>query len=464
MQHWNPMRAAGDRRRWLPLALFACMAQGLAGGALAGPPSTDGADATTVYHGATLIDGTGAPLRRGLSIVVRDGRIAGVVPDATAPAGERVDMGGLYVLPGLIDTHVHLATPPDAARAKTQLRRQLYSGITAVRSMADDLRSVAELSRQSLVGEIPAPDIVYAALMAGPGFFDDPRTLAVTRGGVPGRTPWMQAIDADTDLVLAVAMARGTGASGIKIYADLPSDTLARIVAEAHRQGIPVWAHAAVFPATPLDGVRAGVDVVSHSCPLAYEVSPVKPQSYREWTAVDEAVFGDGMPAAMRDLFAEMAAAGIVLDATNRVHVEHAEGYRQDPTGRPPRCSAELTWRLTRQAHLQGVAVAAGTDGETGADAPFPALHEELEMLAGPVGMAPADVLAAATRVAARALGQDGEMGTIEAGKRANLLFVRGNPLEDVANLRNVVLTVKAGRAYPRAEYLPGGEEGGGPD
>src|SRR5690554_5758341 len=164
MQHWNPLRAAGDRRRWLPLALFACMAQGLAGGALAGPSSTDGADATTVYHGATLIDGTGAPPRQGLSIVVRDGRIAGVEPDATAPAGERVDMGGLYVLPKLINTHVHLATPPDAARAKTQLRRQLYSGITAVRSMADDLRSVAELSRQSLVGEIPAPDIVYAAL------------------------------------------------------------------------------------------------------------------------------------------------------------------------------------------------------------------------------------------------------------------------------------------------------------
>lgn len=407
----------------------------------------------TIYRGATLIDGTGAPPRSGLSIVVQEGRIAAVVPDGAGPAGEQVDMHGLHVLPGLIDTHVHLATPPDAGRARAQLRRQLYSGVTAVRSMADDLRSVAELSRQSLTGEIPAPDIFYAALMAGPDFFDDPRTIAVTRGRAPGEAPWMQAIDAETDMALAVAMARGTGAAGIKVYADLSAELISRIAAEAHRQGIPVWAHSAVFPATPLDGVRAGVDVVSHGCSLGYQASAEKPDSYDEWTAVDEEAFSDGMPRIMLDLFAEMADRDVVLDATNRVHVEHVARYRANPSGRPPRCSVGLTYRLTQQAYLQGVPIAAGTDGETAVDALFPALHEELDLLAGPVGMASADVIAAATRVAARALGQQAEMGTIEVGKRANLLFVRGNPLEDLQNLRNVVLTVKAGRGYPRGEF-----------
>lgn len=410
-------------------------------------------EAPTIYHGATLIDGTGAEAREGWSIVVRGERIESVVPDAQAPAGERVDMSGLYVLPGLIDTHVHLATPPNAERARGQLERQLYSGITAVRSMADDLRSVAELSRQSLTGEIAAPDIIYAALMAGPGFFDDPRTIAVTRGGIPGRTPWMQAIDEDTDLALAVAMARGTSASGIKIYADLPGSLVRAIVEEAHRQGVPVWAHAAVFPATPLDGVQAGVDVVSHSCSLGYQVSAHMPQTYSEWTSVDEEAFADDMPEAMVALFDEMVARGTVLDATNRVHVEHVAQYSRNAAGRPPRCGNELTYRLTRQAWLQGVPITAGTDGETPPDAPYPALHEELEMLAGPVGMPAADVIAAATRVAAGALGQAVDMGTIEAGKRANLVFVREDPLQDVANLRSVVLTVKSGRAYPRDDY-----------
>lgn len=449
-------RIAGRSRKAITACVLAISGAISLTGAAWGPPQ---AETVTVYHGATLIDGTGAAPRPGMSVVVQGSHIAGVMPDAEAPEGIRIDMAGLHVLPGLIDAHVHLATPPDAARARRLLRRQLYSGVTAVRSMADDVRSVAELSRQAATGEIPAPDIVYAALMAGPGFFDDPRTIAVTRGGVPGQTPWMQAIDTDTDLVQAVAIARGTGAAGIKVYADLPADTLARIVAEAHRQGVPVWAHAAVFPALPMDGVQAGVDVVSHSCPMAYQASARPPNDYAEWTAVEENAFADGVPLILTELLARMAEQGTVLDATVRVHVEHATRYAQDSSGRPPRCSAELTYLLTREAYLQGVPIAAGTDGETAPEADFPALHEELEMLAGPVGMAPMDVLVSATRNAARALGHEQEMGTVEVGKRANLVFVHGDPLERVHNLRNVVLTVKAGRSYPRADFIQTAEE-----
>ena len=68
-----------------------------------------------------------------------------------------------------------------------------------------------------MVGEIAGPDIYYAALMAGPGFFSDQRAAQVSAGGVPGHVPWMQAITDDTDLRLAVAQARGTYASAIKL-------------------------------------------------------------------------------------------------------------------------------------------------------------------------------------------------------------------------------------------------------
>src|SRR3546814_2393342 len=74
------------------------------------------------------------------------------------------------------------------------------------------------------------------ALMAGPPFFADPRVLSVSRGFAPGTAPWMQAIDADTDLRTAVTLARGTSATAIKIYADLPAERVAAITAEAHRQ------------------------------------------------------------------------------------------------------------------------------------------------------------------------------------------------------------------------------------
>ena len=236
------------------------------------------AQAQTVYRNATLIDGTGAKAQPGMSLLVRGERIERVWKEGSiafklSPDTKVVDATGLYVLPGLINTHEHLATPPNRRYAEAQMKRDLYGGITVVRDMADDLRQVADLARASRVGEIPGPDIYYAALMAGPEFFEDPRTRAVSAGMTPGKTPWMQAIGPDTDLVQAVAMARGTAASAIKIYADLPGETVKAITAEAHRQGIPVWAHAAVFPASPAQVLDAGVDVVSHVCMLAYQAS-----------------------------------------------------------------------------------------------------------------------------------------------------------------------------------------------
>jgi imidazolonepropionase-like amidohydrolase len=432
--------------------MLGCLLLVLSASALAGAPPR------TVYRNAVLIDGTGAAARAGTSIVVEGERIVAVRPDAgiDAKGATVVDLHGQYVVPGLIDTHVHLATPPDAAQARRDLRRQLYGGVTAVRSMADDLRSVGELAREALVGEIPAPDIEYAALMAGPGFFKDPRTIAVTAGKVPGRTPWMQAVDDDTDLVLAVAMARGTSASGIKLYADMPGPLLAKITAEAHRQGIPTWAHAAVFPAMPVDNVDAGVDVISHSCPIAYEASAHKPASYHERTPVDEAVFAGGMPDPVTALFARMAAHGTILDATNLVYVRHAAEYARDHEGPPPRCSAGLTLRLTAQAFEQGVPISSGTDGDNPPEAPFPSLLDELDLLAGPVGMPPMEVIRAATATAARALDRADDMGTVEPGKLANFVVLAQDPLQDIGHLRSVTETVKRGVRYPRADFVGG--------
>ena len=425
----------------------------------AAPNSTSAAEPKTVaYRGAVLFDGTGAPSRSGLTIITRGERIVAVQPDS-APlpdAAETVDVSGLYVLPGLIDTHVHVATPPDAEAARVQMRRWVYSGVTAVRGMADDLRSVGELARQARVGEVPSPDIYYAALMAGEGFFKDPRTQAVSAGAVAGRTPWMQAITADTDLPLAVAMARGTSATGIKIYADLPADLVARITTEAHRQGVPVWTHAMIYPATPQEVIDAGPDVMSHACILAHQAqAPAdRPVSYASRTPIDRAPFLNGDNPVVQGLLEQMRDKGIVLDATVRVYAEQDRAAAA-PGARQPICSGAMVFALTRQAYRAGVAISAGTDGETPDSDAWPALIEEMALLQNAVGMTPADVLVAATRTAARATHQTGDMGTIEAGKLANLVFVAADPLMDVANLRSLRLTVKRGKAFPRADFQP---------
>jgi cytosine/adenosine deaminase-related metal-dependent hydrolase len=277
----------------------------------------------TIYRGAQLIDGTGSAARPDMAILVDGERIRAIVPDAEADrfvgGNKVVDASGLYAIPGLIDSHVHIATSPNRRYAEALLRRDVYSGVTAVRDMAGDARLLADLSRGALLGEFASPDIYYAALMAGPEFFKDPRTADATRGAVPGRVPWMRAITPSTDLKLAVAEAHGTGATAIKIYADLPADLVRSIAAEAHRQNMLVWAHAAVFPASPQDVIDAGVDVVSHSCLLAYQASEHMPPAYHNRPPVEASKFvGDN--SALDTLFADMIRRGTILDATLYVY------------------------------------------------------------------------------------------------------------------------------------------------
>lgn len=412
------------------------------------------AEKLTVYKGASLIDGTGAPPRPGMSILVKGERIERVWKDGEIafklpPQTVVVDMAGQYALPGLIDSHEHLATPPNRPFAQAHLRRDLYSGVTAIRDMADDLRNVADLARATRIGEIPGPDIYYAALMAGPSFFEDERVQAASLGAKGGEVSWMQAITPQTDLPLAVAQARGIGASAIKIYANLPGEEVARITAEAHRQGVPIWAHAAVFPATPAQVLDAGADVVSHVCMLAYQVSDQIPGQYHKRAAVQEEKFGTSVHPEIAKLLAKMKADGVVLDATVRIY----EAMKGRPT--KPYCSTELAAQITNQALRAGVIISAGTDGFSAPDAPFPALYEELELLVNRAGFTPMQAIVAATRNGALSVRKDPDFGTIEAGKLANLVFTRQDPSKDIGALRSLTLTVKRGQAYPRTDYDP---------
>ena len=399
-----------------------------------------------------------------MTIVVDGAQIRLVAPDADVPAeldagAEVIDCDGQFVIPGLIDSHQHIATPPNRPAAEATLRRLAYGGVTAIRIMADDLRQIADLARATLVGEIPGPDIGYAALMAGPGFFDDPRTWQVSQGETPGLVPWMQAITDETDLPLAVAMARGTHATAIKIYADLPGRTVAAITAEAHRQGLRVWAHAAVFPASPSEVIGAGVDSISHVTMLAYEAAAPLPASYKSKPPVDFDSFGTGDEPQLDSLLAQMRARGTILDATASMWTRERDGSDDSEADAEAearaRSNAELAARLTGLAYRAGVPISAGTDYETGPEQPFPALHSEMAFLAQRCGIPAEQVIRAATLTGARSLGTETSMGTIEAGKLASFVVLARDPLADMANLSSIALVVKRGHRYDRSEYRP---------
>lgn len=432
---------------------------------LAPPPLTAHAQTAAgeaiVYSNATIIDGTGAPPRAGQDMLVRGERIVAIGPHdsltGAAVSGARtVDLGGRFVMPGLIDSHVHMATPPDREQAQAVLRRDLFGGVTAVRDMADDLRSVAELARETRMAEIPGPDIYFAAIMAGRPFFADPRVSAASRGYEPGTAPWMQAIDAHSDLKTAVTLARGTGASAIKIYADLPPELVAGIVREAHRQGIMAWAHSAVFPTRPARVIAAGPDSVSHVCYLAYQVEPVMLAAYEDRTPVNEALLAqNGDDPVMAELYRAMIARKMVLDATGSLFVQFEAIRKAQPGAKPLRCTGAAVTRLTRQAWQAGVEISTGTDHVGEADVRWPEVHDELFFLARDVGMPPLAVIRSATLIGARAAGQEKEMGSLEPGKLANFLVLTQDPSVDIGHIRSIETVVKRGRAYARADYSP---------
>ena len=418
------------------------------------PFAAAGPGQVVLYRDVSLIDGTGGPVRHGMAVLTDGPRITAVAPAdevGDLPGAETVDLQGAYLLPGLIDTHQHLSTPPNREQAETLMRRQVYGGVTAIREMAGDLRQMADLARAALVGEIPGPDIHNAALMAGPGFFDDPRTWQVSQGATPGANPWMQAIDDGTDLQLAVAMARGTGATAVKVYADLEPPLVARITEEAHRQGMRVWAHAAVFPAMPRDVVAAGVDVVSHAHYLAYDIAGDRPVAYREQRAHLADAYERFMAApddAVDGLLDDMRRRGTILDAT-------ASLIARIPSSAPgaAELAPDVMTRLISRARHVGVTVCTGTDYESAPGDAFPSLHDELRFLVDAMGVPAPEVIRAATVAGAAAAGQGDQMGAVRPGMLANLVIVADDPYDDIDHLRTIITTVKRGRRYDRADY-----------
>ena len=433
----------------------------------------------TIFQGPTVIDGTGAPPRADMAIVLDGELITAILPvselteDILANA-DVVDAGDWFAIPGLVESHTHLATEPDRGIAELVMRRQLFGGITTIRDMAGDARSLMELQRASLVKEIDAPDLFFAALMAGPDFFTDPRSSSAAAGETPGAVSWMQSVTDETDLAEAVTLARGSWATGIKAYARIDGDLLAKIAAEAARQGIPVWAHMYVGPAHALEVAQAGVRTMSHVCDIGSAAIP--DDVFREGqeglrSGLVEVDLSDPV---VDSVFGIMRRNGTVLDATLRVTVEVTQermaaidtsgarppeeaedpgGPGDAPPGVDPNCGTADAMALTRRAYEAGVMISTGTDGMSPPDSAFPALYDEIRLLHEDVGMPMMDVLRAASFHGAVAMELEDAIGTLEPGKHGNIVFLREDPLAGAESLRSVELTVKRGTLYYRRDF-----------
>jgi len=405
-----------------------------------------------------VIDGTGAPAKPGMTIAIDGRHIAAIYPDGSqaAPKGAHVeDLSGRFVIPGLIDAHVHLTgAEPDFAHYVPHLRALLQGGVTAVRDMAGDDRLIGYLADEANSDALASPDIYYVALMAGPTFFaEDVRAQQASAGDRLGFAPWMQAISAATDIPLAVAEAKGAGATALKLYANLPASLVTEITAEAHRQGLRVWTHATIFPASPADAVAAGADTLSHSPYLVWAAAPKVPDDYRARAMGDFTHIRPDAPPILA-LFKAMKQRGTILDATLLPFKQEAE---HDP-GKVGAGIMPWSYAVTRLAHQRGVLIDVGTDSSgLAADAngpdlnALPLVHTEMALLVEHCGFTPIEAIRAATQISAAAMGQSAQRGTITPGKRADLVVLNADPTRDIHNTRKIAFVIKNGRIYKKA-------------
>jgi imidazolonepropionase-like amidohydrolase len=151
-------------------------------------------------------------------------------------------------------------------------------------------------------------------------------------------------------------------------------------------------------------------------------------------------------------LFAGMKQRGTILDATLYVYDVMWRVPNAQP---PPYCSLALAEKIAAAAHRAGVAISVGTDAPGDWRNPWPSVDDELSLLVHHAGFSPMEAIVADTRVGAATVGKANEIGTVEPGKLADIVFLAKDPLAGIDNVRAAVMTVKRGVLYRRSGYRP---------
>lgn len=237
------------------------------------------------------------------------------------------------------------------------------------------------------------------------------------------------------------------GATGIKVFGDVPADRLSALVAEAHRAGLRVWSRAVLSPTRPQQVADAGVDGVSHADQLLWAAVPAG-------TVIGDRAERDRLLPGLRPddpavdaVLTTLRERGAVLEPTLLV----MQLGRVRDEGRPGPLEGVPAWAVAaaRMAHALGVPIVAGTDA-LGTETPN--IHAELQLLVSQVGLSPLEAIQAATQHGARVLGLADSVGTVAVGKGADLVVLRADPAADIRNTQTLRYVIRAGQLFEPGE------------
>lgn len=464
---------------------FACLL--LATAALAWQPDRAAADdASIALTGATLMVGDGSPAIANSTIVIAGERIvcAGSAADCTVPDGARViDATGKWITPGVIDAHVHFAQTawvdgrPDVMdlrdihpynRLEANLknnpgrfyRAYLCSGVTGVFDVGGfpwswDRRAGAEHNPN-------APHIAAA----GPLVTHAPRQQMA----LPGELQFVMLADEDGGRE-AVRYMKAFGSDAVKVWFLRPQDgqqdeidaRVRAVGAEAKALGIPLIVHATGLREAKV-ALESGAHLLVHSVDdtivddefiaLAKQAGTVYNPTL---TVVDGynrmfASLRDGTPPPIDD-------PNHCVDADTLAKIASTPGLKDHPAGKAvlARDNSGAEERIAareknlnenlRRVHAAGITVAMGTDAGNPLTLHGPSVYGEMEAMQA-AGLTPSQVLTSATRNSAIAMGRLDDLGTLEAGKFADLLILGADPLADIANMRKLERVMRGGHLH----------------
>ena len=407
-------------------------------------------DVVTVIHAGKLLDKPGNPPRGPSTLIIRNGKIAELLSGhQQGPAGATlIDLKDKFVLPGLIDSHVHLDSdaggnaalieavtdsPARAAyRAAGNAKKTLMAGFTTVRNMGDGTGATLALRDAVAAGELPGPRIIDAgrSISTTSGHMD--ATLSVSEdlhasigqeNLCDGVESCRQAIRKQVRRGVDVIKIATTGGVNSRIGAGLGrqlfDDEVKALVDTAHLYGKKVAVHAHGDDGVNI-ALAAGADSIEHGTMMT-----------------DESI----------KLF---KAAGAYYVPTLSTVNGYLERLAANPNAYPPDVLAKVQWRIgvtgksLAKAYPAGVKIAFGTDAgvsKHGRNA------DEFELMVKH-GMPASAAIQAATMNAATLLGVEKEVGSLEPGKAADVIAVAGDPIADITTLKSVRFVMKDGRVF----------------
>ncbi len=402
--------------------------------------------------GGTLIDGTGHEPIPGSVVVIERGRIVDAGPKSRVkiPGGaQKIDARGKTILPGLWDMHAHFEQVEWGPI-------YLAAGATTVRDCGNEFEFITAVRDAVVNGRGLGPRLLLAGIVDGTG----PLALGVAR------------VDTPEEARMWTDKYHDAGFQQMKIYSSVKLEEVKDVAEEAHRLGMTVTGHVPEG-LNAYQVIEAGQDQINHVSYIADIMTPPLPEGASRLDRANAAANIDLKSPEAQKAIAFLVQHGTVVDPTVALFefftassaklpasiepgVTHVAPELQAILAEagPPTAHTELQEKIVQKdiaiiaaLHHAGVPIVAGTDQTV----PGYSLYREIELYAQ-AGFTPMEAIQAATIVPARVMGLDKELGTVEAGKRADVIILDANPLESIHNIRKVEFVITNGVMYNCAE------------